>query len=202
MTAFAPRQGLRTRVTRACGLACAAAMMLSLPVLAQEPARSPIEVMPAPVAVPPPERQPGVLESVGRWFDEAGQGMRKGFDNTWRGVGGAGEQAGSVAKGTADAAVTAARGVGDATKESIDALGRLGGTRVVTGRERCVIAPNGAPDCRVAAETMCRAKGFSSGSSVDYQTAENCPAQAFMNGRKPMPGECPIEHVVTKAMCQ
>jgi len=105
-------------------------------------------------------------------------------------------------KGAVQGTATAAKGVGDATKESIDALGRLGGTRVVTGRERCVIAPNGAPDCRVAAETMCRAKGFSSGSSVDYQTAENCPAQAFMNGRKPMPGECPIEHVVTKAMCQ
>jgi hypothetical protein len=72
----------------------------------------------------------------------------------------------------------------------------------VSGREQCAIAPNGAPDCRVAAEAMCKANGFKTGSSVDYETAENCPPQAFLNGRKPAPGECPLEHVVIKAMCQ
>ncbi len=155
----------------------------------------------APVAEPPP-RRPGFLESIGRWMDEAGAGMRRGFDQTWRGMGGMGTSAESAAKGTADAAATMAKGAAEATRETVDVLGRLGGTRVVTGRERCVIAPNGAPDCRVAAETMCKAKGFKTGSSVDYQTAENCPAQAYLNGRQPLPGECPLEHVVTKAMCQ
>ena len=38
-------------------------------------------------------------------------------------------------------------------------------------RERCPIAPNGAPDCKAAAEIMCRTKGFATGNSVDYQTA-------------------------------
>jgi hypothetical protein len=131
-----------------------------------------------------PERKPGFLEAVGRWFDESVTGMGKSIESTWRGVGGVGNTAGNAAKDTADA------------------LGRLGSTRVVNGRERCAIAPNGAPDCRVAAEAMCKANGFRTGSSVDYETAENCPAQAFLGGRKPAPGECPIEHVVTKAMCQ
>jgi hypothetical protein len=196
MTTFAPPRAF----VRAA--ACALLVLLVLPALAQERARPPVDPQPAPAAQPAPERRPGWLENFGRWMDDAGQGMRKGFDNAWRGMGGMGEQAGSAAKGTADAAATAAKGVGDVTKESFDALGRLGGTRVVTGRERCVIAPNGAPDCRAAAEVMCKAKGFTTGNSVDYQTAENCPAQAFIGGRKPMTGECPIEHVVTKAMCQ
>jgi len=135
-------------------------------------------------------------------MDEAGAGMRKSFDNTWRGMGGLGDSAGSAAKGTADVAATMAKGAADATRGTVDVLGRLGSTRIVNGRERCAIAPNGAPDCRVAADEMCKAKGFTSGSSLDYQTAENCPAQAYLNGRKPLPGECPIEHVVTKAMCQ
>jgi len=153
-------------------------------------------------APPGPERRPGFLESVGRWMDEAGAGMRKSFDNTWRRMGGLGDSAGSAAKGTADVAATMAKGAADATKGTVDVLGRLGSTRIVNGRERCAIAPNGAPDCRVAADEMCKAKGFTSGSSLDYQTAENCPAQAYLNGRKPLPGECPTEHVVTKAMCQ
>jgi hypothetical protein len=193
-------------------LAVALALAASV-ATAQQRGPTPVEVNPPPAAQPVPQRQPGVLESFGRWMDETSAGMRRNFDNAWRGMGGMGDQAtsaakgtadiaASAAKGTADAAATAAKGMGDATKESIDVLGRLGNTRMVTGRENCAIAPNGAPDCRLAAEAMCKAKGFTTGSSLDYQTAENCPATAFLNGRKPAAGECPIEHVVTKAMCQ
>lgn len=199
MTTFAPSQGWLTRGARLRGVVCAALVLFALPAAAQQPQPSPQQVMPAPAAPPPPERRPGLLESFGRWMDDAGQNMRQGLDNAWRGMGGVG---GSAAKATTDAAATTAKGMGDATKESFEALGRLGTTRLVTGRERCEIAPNGAPDCRTAAEAMCKAKGFTTGNSVDYQTAENCPAQAFVNGRKPMAGECPVEHVVTKAMCQ
>jgi len=135
--------------------------------------------------------KPGVMESIGRWFDETGASMRKSFDDTWRKMGGMSSSAGSVAKGAADV-----------TKDTVDAIGKLGTSRVISGRERCALAPNGAPDCRLAAETLCRANGFKTGSSVDYQTAEVCPPQAYAGGRQPRPGECPLEHVVTKAMCQ
>lgn len=168
--------------------------------LTQQPAQ-PAEAAPAPVQTEP-QRQPGFLENIGRWMDETGAGMRKSFNETWRGMSNMSAASESAARGTADAAATVARGAADATRGTVDALGRLGTTRIVSGRERCAIAPNGAPDCRVAAETMCKAKGFTTGNSLDYQTAENCPAQAYLNGRKPLAGECPIEHVVTRAMCQ
>src|SRR5204862_1541863 len=115
MTAMASSRGWLTR-----GAACALLLALALPALAQD-RRVQTEPLPPPAAQPAPERHPGLLENFGRWMDEAGQGMRKGFDNAWRGMGGMGEQAGTAAKGTADAAATAAKGVGDATKESFDA---------------------------------------------------------------------------------
>jgi hypothetical protein len=182
---------------------CVAFLLVVPGAFAQErQPQAPIEVNPAPPVQAVPERRPGLLENFGRWMDETSAGMRKSFDSTWGSMGNMQSSAESAAKGTADAAATVARGAADATKGTVDVLGRLGSTRMVTGRERCAIAPNGAPDCRIAAETMCKAKGFNTGNSVDYQTAENCPAQAFLNGRKPTAGECTLEHVVTKAMCQ
>lgn len=180
------------RLQAAVRMACAGICLTLLPVagiaLAQDrtaPQGAPAVAQQAPPpAAPASDRKPGVLEAFGRWFDKSVSGMGKGLENAWRGVGGVGTTAGTAAKDTADA------------------LGRLGSTRVVSGRERCTIAPNGAPDCRVAAEAMCKAKGFGGGNSVDYETAEVCPAQAFLGGHKPAPGECPVEHVVTKAMCQ
>ena len=70
------------------------------------------------------------------------------------------------------------------------------------GQAACAIAPNGAPDCRVAAEGLCKAAGFSTGSSVDYVTSEKCPSQTYFAWRPPAPGECTTEHTVTRALCQ
>ena len=124
-----------------------------------------------------PSHNPGFLEVFGRWMDEFIAGFNKGINSTWG-------SSSSAAKGTADA------------------LGKLGTTRVISGREVCATAPNGAPDCRLAAETLCKAKGYNTGNSVDYVTAEKCPAQAYQGGRMPVAGECPLEHVVTRALCQ
>jgi len=123
-----------------------------------------------------PRHEPGAMEAFGRWFDDSAANMRKGFDEMWKGMG-------SASKGTADA------------------LGKLGGSRVVGGRERCLPAPNGAPDCQAAAIRICRAAGFNTGASADFVISEECPASAYANGRKPRPGECPVESVVIKAMC-
>lgn len=149
-----------------------------------------------------PEHKPGVFESFGRWFDESATNMRKGFDDAWKGMGKVGNTTADVAKGTADAAGAVTKGAVDAAKGTADAFGKLGASRFVNGRELCAIAPNGAPDCKPAAVALCKANGYATGDSVDYVTAESCPTAAYLNGRKPASGECPIEHTVTRALCQ
>jgi hypothetical protein len=79
---------------------------------------------------------------------------------------------------------------------------RLPGTRVITGRARCEVAPNGAPDCQKAATELCVKQGFKLGSSVDYQSEQQCPASAWVSGRTPAEGECKVVYVVTRAVCQ
>ena len=101
---------------------------------------------------------------------------------TWGNVPAMGNQAGGAAKDVFDSAGGVARTTAEATKGAADmtlgyrrSLGRLSMARIVIGRERCTVAPNGAPDCRVAADTLCRANGYNTGSSVDFETAEECP---------------------------
>ncbi len=193
------------RLTQAMRLAVFAAL-LSAPaaVHAQTPS-APLQAQPqqsAPLPQNAPEHKPGVFESFGRWFDESATNMRKGFDDAWKGMGGIGNTTADVAKGTADAAGAMTKGAVDAARGTADAFGKLGASRVVSGRERCAIAPNGAPDCKAAAVALCKANGYANGDSVDYVTAENCPTAAYLNGRKPATGECPIEHTVTRALCQ
>jgi hypothetical protein len=97
------------------------------------------------------------------------------------------DQAGQAAKGAVDAAANVAR---------------LPAARLIDGRERCLTAPNGAPDCRAAALAMCKANGFASGNSVDFQTTETCPPE-ILASRRPWPaGACTVENFVTRALCQ
>jgi hypothetical protein len=63
---------------------------------------------------------------------------------------------------------------------------------VVSGREQCAAALNGAADCSAAGNALCRAKGFQAGSSVDTQT-EYC----FDRSRAGV-GNCTF---VTRAAC-
>jgi hypothetical protein len=73
--------------------------------------------------------------------------------------------------------------------------------RVMTGRERCGTAPNGAPDCVVAAQQLCRKHGFASGTSMDFTSARECPARAWAAGR-PDDAECLTVTFISRAMCQ
>jgi hypothetical protein len=170
---------------------------------------------PAPSASTAPA--PGTLESVGRWIDSSVTSAGAGIGAAWRGTiggfGGIGGQASSAAQGAADAATSVAKGAADvakgaadiassAAKETAGAVTRLPTAQIASGRERCTIAPNGAPDCVAAANALCKAKGFSSGSSIDFENAENCPASVLVAGRQHVQGECPIEYFVTKSLCQ
>jgi hypothetical protein len=142
----------------------------------------------------PPE-EPTVLESIGRWFEDS---MGR-INSDMRAARGTFDNLGGKASGAAKDAADAAK---DVAKEAADAVARLPNARVVDGRERCTLAPNGAPDCRVAADAVCRGKGYSSGKSVDIQSAQKCSARIWLSGRKPDASECEVESFVTRAVCQ
>jgi hypothetical protein len=127
---------------------------------------------------------PSLVDTIGRWFDDGTtkfksnlQGAQQSFDE--------------FADQTRDAA-----------KDATGAVMGLPNARIVTVRERCAAAQNGAPDCQAAAAAACRGKGFQTGKSVDTQSEHKCPAQVLLKGRAPNDAECSTEIFVTRAVCQ
>lgn len=86
------------------------------------------------------------------------------------------------------------------TKDATESLTRV--QSITTGRAVCPMTANGAPDCNVAAEQLCKGKGFKSGKSLDIETSEKCSAKVYLSGRTGAPGECRTENYVTRAVCQ
>ena len=177
-------------VARATMAACT--VFLLVPALAQEarpPAEIPRQNAGAATANPPPAAPnsmpgPSLVDTIGRWFDDGTtkfksnlQGAQQSFDE--------------FADQTRDAA-----------KDATGAVMGLPNARIVTVRERCAAAQNGAPDCQAAAAAACRGKGFQTGKSVDTQSAHKCPAQVLLKGRAPNDAECSTEIFVTRAVCQ
>lgn len=142
----------------------------------------------------PAAEDPGFFESVGRWFDEQAGKFKSTFGGAQSTVVEFGREAGAATSKTID-------GAKDVAKGAADVMTSIPSTRVVSGHEKCRVAPNGAPDCGPAADAVCRAKGFKSGSSVDMTTAEVCPPQVWMAGRNSGPG-CHTETFVSRALCQ
>jgi hypothetical protein len=151
----------------------------------------------APARQPAPANQPGMLDSVGRWFKDSYDRLSSNVEGARDSFSALGDRAGGAAKDAADAAKDAAATAKDAT----DALVRLPNARVVEGHARCTMAANGAPDCRQAAEAVCKSKGFGSGSSLDIQSAQKCSARVWIS-RSREPGDCETQSFVTRAMCQ
>ena len=153
------------------------------------------EPAPQPPAAQQQPKEPGFFESIGRWFE-------RGFSNFKGSV----KDAKSNLDNFGDKAANAGKDIGgkaaEVGKGAADAVRKLPSTRVIEGHERCDVSANGAPDCRAAALLICTGKGFANGSSVDFVSAEKCPAAVWMKQRKAEPGECFIETFVTRAMCQ
>lgn len=137
----------------------------------------------------PPE-EPGVFESIGRWLERQTDNLGSSFKDAGKGVENFGREAGVAAQTTVEGA-----------KDAAGAVVRIPTARVITGHEKCRIAPNGAPDCVAAATAMCKARGFQSGTSADMTTAEVCPAQVYLSGRS-SGTECRTETFVSRALCQ
>ena len=134
--------------------------------------------------------EPGVFESIGRWFERQADSLSSSFKDASKGVENFSREAGVAAKSTVEGA-----------KDAAGAVARIPAARVVTGHEKCRTAPNGAPDCVAAATAMCKARGFESGTSADMTTAEVCPAQVYLSGRS-SGAECRTETFVSRAFCQ
>jgi hypothetical protein len=132
-----------------------------------------------------------VFNQIGRWFDSLGAQINNAGKDVGEGVDNFGQEAGSAAKQTAQAAGNAAGAVAGLTE-----------TRIVRGHETCTIAANGAPDCRAAANALCKSNGMKSGSSLDITAAENCPVRVMMGERAAQSGECKNVTFVSRALCR
>jgi hypothetical protein len=149
-------------------------------------------------ASPAPE-SPGIVGAFGTWMQQGVAGMSSGFDAMAKG---AADAASTMAKGAADAYTGAANVAKDAAGAAVDGVTKLPMSGFASGREQCGVASNGAPDCRAAAENLCRTRGFATGTSVDYVTSEKCPPAYRLSSRERPEGICPMEHFVTRAMCR
>jgi hypothetical protein len=149
----------------------------------QQPAPSsnqPASNQPAsPETSKPPPSDPGLVEEVGKLLKESADGLSATFSNSKKVI----EDLNMRAK--------------DATSN----LPRLGQASIVSGRVVCPVAVNGAPDCKLASNQLCVAKGYKEGNSLDIESAEKCPAKVYLSGRQGVPGECRTENFVTRAVC-
>jgi hypothetical protein len=179
----------RLGVTARLGIAVGAAL-LAFQCLAQDAKPEPQTGAGEPRASDPGFR-PGLIEAFGRLIEESTARLNSQLNHAHDALGDIGSQTGDAAKGAIDSA-----------KNAAGVIIGLPNTRIVTSREACAAAGNGAPDCRAAADLVCRAKGFASGKTFDTQTTQKCPAWVWLTGRPPADGDCARETFVTRAVCQ
>jgi len=148
------------------------------------PAGSPSEPPPAPA---PPERSnPGLVEEIGKLLKDSATGIKDSATGLTSKL--------PSAKDTID-------GINNSAKGATDSLTRIApplSGQSVSGHSICPPAGNGAPDCKIAADNLCKEKGYKDGRSVDIETSQKCSAKDYLAGR----GACRTENFVTRAVCQ
>jgi hypothetical protein len=180
--------GRVTRAVRAAASLSAFTALMFAGIAATAQTGGPDAPASTPTSTPAPSEPYGFFDAFGNWVQQGVANAGAGFGAM---VGAVGGQAGEAAKGAADAARNAAT-----------SMTKLPVSGITGGRERCLLAPNGAPDCGGAAAALCRAKGYVGGSSVDFETVEKCPPSYRRAGRNAPEGVCTTEHFVTRALCQ
>jgi hypothetical protein len=178
----------RAEITRARATLAIVLLSLTAAALAPAGAQEPRPQPEAPAAAASPAPLPGPPEpfgTIGRFIDESLQGLGQGLS-------GAREQVDDITGRAGSAAKDAARAL------------PLRRPSIVAGRERCLPAPNGAPDCVTATAAMCRASGYEIGSSIDMQTEQKCPAATPSGPASPPRDEsqCWLESCVIRALCR
>jgi hypothetical protein len=166
----------------------------------------PSQPAPPPQSAPPPQ-QPGVFQSLGRWFDQGAssfqehlRGAKQRMDDLTDATAANNKELSDQAAKVGQGALDVGKGAVDATTDAVGAVAKLPTARLMSGRERCAVAPNGAPDCLAAAETLCRKHGFGSGKSMDFTSAEECPASTLLG--QTSRDECTTVTFIGRAMCQ
>ena len=159
--------------------------------------RAPVEpqqqvVAPPDVAPPQPDRpdRPGLFGAIGRWLDDSIGGVAAGMGSARDTVGNIGAQATDVARGAATAA-----------RDAAATVARIPAGSLVTGRAHCQRTASGGPDCATATEVLCRAKGYTAGTSIHIQSEQKCPVWGWIKGEQTV-GRCGTETYVTSAMCR
>jgi hypothetical protein len=129
---------------------------------------------------PTPERtNPGLIEEFGKLLKDSASGLTS----------------------TLPSPSQALDGLNSSAKDASDSLKRiapLSGQTMASGRTLCPAAANGAPDCKLAADQLCKAKGYAEGRSIDIESSQKCSAKAYFSGQ----GACRTENFVTRAVCQ
>lgn len=154
----------------------------------QKPQQLQIQIAPSaqgapPVAAPaaaetPPREKPGLVEEFGQLLKDSASGLTSVLPSPRK----------------------AMEGLNSGTKDAADRLKQMApsGQSMVGGRAMCPAAANGAPDCKVAADQLCKQQGYKEGSSVDIESAQKCSAKAYFSGGD----ACQTENFVTRAVCQ
>lgn len=150
----------------------------------EQPAQSPpaAQLAPEPPAAatpaePQPAGRPGLVDRLGDWLRDSAEGVSSGLKGTQQRI-------------------------DDINKGTLDTLTRIPVAGFASGRSLCPRAANGAPDCYAATEKLCREKGYTSGTSLDTQSAETCNPRIYLPGYQRKEGDCRTETFVTRAACQ
>jgi hypothetical protein len=140
----------------------------------------PPSTVPPEEAPPPSGYRPGFIDALGRWLGDSKAALDSQMKSTQETLGTLGSQA----------------------RDAAGNVMVVPGSRVITGRQLCPPAANGAPDCQQGVVALCRTKGMEAGRSLDVTSSQRCPAKVWMSGRPPKDGECRLETFVTRAVCQ
>jgi hypothetical protein len=154
----------------------------------QSPAQQPLPAQGAPQQIEPqpaaPAENPGLINEIGKLFEKS-----KSLLPTIKSPGETIDDLNARAK--------------DAAKDAGDSLTNIAKpSTMVKGRAACVVAANGAPDCKAGADKLCQSKGYKEGKSLDTDAAEKCSPKVFIPGRQREPGDCKTENYVIRALCQ
>jgi hypothetical protein len=143
-------------------------------------ASAPAQIEPQPSAPPAREENPDLFNEIGKLFEKS-KSMLPPLKSPSE---------------TFDDLNARARDAG----ESLSNFARP--STMVSGRAACVVAANGAPDCKAGADRLCQSKGYKEGKGLDTDAAEKCSPKVYLPGRKREPGDCRTENYVTRALCQ